>query len=214
MSTGDWLERRLDEPEQRTSKCVILVPGSSGNALSDHRYAFMSEKLRERGMSMLSLEIWNEQNLNSLTLHYVFNVLDEQIQYLKSLGYDRIGIIGKSLGGALVLLYENPAISAKVLLAPAMTIERGKTAKDFLDLSFSQIHHIKADPSMVKPDCDILIIHGTDDRNISVDNSRRMIKLMRNAVLDEIEGTNHSFNEEWALAEVTQKTVDFFDKEL
>ena len=82
-------------------------------------------------------------------------------------------IIGKSLGGRFATYYQlnHQDARALVLLAPAM----------------------RGNEKFMKIEIPVLIIHGTNDSTIPVDNSRNLINYFKNGKLEEIENTGHGF---------------------
>jgi pimeloyl-ACP methyl ester carboxylesterase len=82
-------------------------------------------------------------------------------------------IVGKSAGGSIALEYqiEFKGLAALVLLAPA----------------------VEANIKYESIDIPVLIVHGTKDTIIPIENSRDLEKYIENCRLVEIENADHSF---------------------
>ncbi len=86
---------------------------------------------------------------------------------------ERKVLIGKSAGGRAAVNYqlEKSDAEALILLAPG----------------------VKADGRNEEIRVPVLILHGTKDRVISIENSRRLAKSLRNSKLVEVPGVGHVF---------------------
>jgi pimeloyl-ACP methyl ester carboxylesterase len=82
-------------------------------------------------------------------------------------------LVGKSVGGRLVVEHQIKHKDAKalVLLAAAVKVRE-------------QVRDIKTP---------VLIVHGTADRVVQIENSRELAKRFENSRLVEIQGADHSF---------------------
>ncbi len=91
-------------------------------------------------------------------------------------------LIGKSLGGRLVVDYQlkYQDCQALVLLAPAV-----RTNNKYTEINIP-----------------VLIIHGTDDKTIPIENSRKLKNFFTCSTLEEISNTDHGFTGK--LAEVAK----------
>ena len=98
-------------------------------------------------------------------------------------------LVGKSAGGRLVVEYQIRHKDAKALILLAAAVK----AKE-------QIREIKIP---------VLIIHGTVDRVVPIDNSRELAKQFENSRLVEIQGADHSYKgKEQETAEIIAKWID------
>ncbi|MDQ1280398.1 MAG: uncharacterized protein QG670_1661 [Thermoproteota archaeon] len=97
-------------------------------------------------------------------------------------------LVGKSAGGRIAVNYqfENKDAQALVLLAPGT----------------------RSDNRLSQIQVPILIVHGTKDNVIPLENSRKIAKLFKNCKLVEIPGIGHSFEgKESEIAEIIKEWI-------
>ena len=114
----------LSRPNKKTDKAVILLPGISGKALTD-RYKDLEVALTKSDFYFLRFDLWKSvKELESMTLEEIHQAIDISIKFMQSIGCKRIGFIGKSFGGGILLTYPHKYIKALVLLAPAIGFDK------------------------------------------------------------------------------------------
>ena len=98
---------------------------------------------------------------------------DEEDLAQKAANIQQKIIVGKSMGGRIALDYqmENRDADALVLLSPAVEAIDG----------FREI------------EIPVLLVHGTEDPSIPIENSRELKTYLRNSTLVEIENADHSY---------------------
>jgi pimeloyl-ACP methyl ester carboxylesterase len=115
-----------------------------------------------------------KENLKSKNYSFVqLDSADEQNLVKKAANVQHKIIIGKSLGGRIALDYqlEYKNAEALILLSPA-----AEAIDEFREIEIP-----------------ILLIHGTKDLVISIENSRELKTYLRNSKLIEIENADHSY---------------------
>lgn len=92
----------------KNGQAVIFVPGAVFNKES---WFFLAERLQQKDVAALSLDGKTPDDVLSA------------IRFLKEKGFDKIGLVGGSMGGAAVLdalhIESDPAIDKVIALAPA-----------------------------------------------------------------------------------------------
>lgn len=216
INFGD-IERKLDRPASISQKAIILLPGVSGNATSDYRFDSLSQALTNQGFYVLRFNIWNSaQELEELTFSDVHYVLDQAIGFLKSFGCTKIGAVGKSFGGGVLLTYSNPDLKAEVLWAPAIgfgnlpTFDKDKGRKL---TNFRSLFDIKISASeLMRIKIPVLFVQGTADKNVPLAHVEKIKAAVPNSTLEKIEGADHSYEKAPMLREAITKTVEFLRK--
>lgn len=211
------IEHIIDRPDLYSDKGVILIAGSSANALTDKRYNALSEMLRQDGFYFLRFELWQtEEELNGFTLEEIHEVIDEAVTALKSSGCNKIGMVGKGFGGAIMLAYYNPEIKSRVAWSPAIEFSGKSNISKVKSKKLSKIPHFtdmkinKDDLSKIK--CPVLIIQGTKDEIVKKENSEKIYEALPNGSISFMAGFGHSFNKPNEMKVVVRKTADFLAK--
>jgi len=213
------IEHLLDSPEQHSDKCVILLPGISDHALDKPLYHLLADSLVKSGISCLRFDAWHSsQDLKTISLFDIHNILSQALVYLKSYGYAKIGCIGKSFGSAVFLTYSNPEIKSLVLWAPTIGFSYNSNLKEALKIpvsnfkSFSAIKINSHDTKKIK--CSVLIIQGKKDPLVSRQEAEAIYESLQKAKIDFIDGADHDFSNEEHQKIVVKKTIEFFKKTL
>ena len=201
----------LDVPEAGTDTCLLFIPGASGGARTG-RFAPLVTVALEKGYAIARIDMWeNADVLNTLTLNRVLAVLKDAVSVLQKEGFERIILVGKSMGGGIVLIFEHPAVVQKIAWAPAFASADIGNVRDILDTPYSSLERSQ-DIKIGKAELHAIsvpvgIIHGTADTTIPIENSHDIIAALSQGMLIEIAGADHSFktpNEERELMEATR----------
>jgi len=209
----DQIEHKLDKP-LNTDKAVILLPGISGNVLSDERFNKFSQALLNTNIAFFRFELWrSEAELEKMTISEIHEFLNDAYSYLKSKGYSKISFVGKSFGGGIILTYNNPNINKLVLWSPAMNFGPDSNfiySKEAKLYNFKKLSDIKINKrDLYHINYPVLIIHGTNDEVVSVENSKRIITEFPKIQLKVIEGADHSYSSDSVLNQILNDTVNF-----
>lgn len=204
----------LETPEKSTSSVAIFLPGLSGGAFLD-RFLPLVDSSNKAGMAIARVSIWNNpEEAKELSLEEIHKKIDLVVNHLRVEGYANIFGIGKSMGGAVMLTYNNLDIKKKVLWAPAIGIS--KTESNILESKskklggFTTFLDIKLNTSDLTNDSTkVLVVHGTADKSIPLSNSELLISLLPNSILFKIDGADHSYTNKEHETLLIKATVDF-----
>ena len=162
-------------PSKGAKKGVIYVGGIGGDfdTPAKNLYPKLAAKLSSEGISGLRVQFRYPTDLEES----VKDVLTGA-KFLESEGALALGLVGHSFGGAVV-------IQAGIKLALVKTVvtlaTQGYGAEDIGDLS---------------PHASILLLHGSDDKTLSADNSRLVYRLAKgHRKLEILEGSGHGLDE-------------------
>ena len=217
QTANSTIKLKIYFPSEKSRTGVIFIPGVSGGALSE-RWDDFSNKIVESGFGLLRYESWkNGEELFKKTIRIVHEELDSLVEELKGHGFDDIVIVGKSFGGGLALTYRNPSIKHMVLWAPAIGVSDSSNVNESLDTrlgNFKLMTDIKVDEGFLKDlNVRVDIIHGTSDDVIQLNNSRELVKILKNAELTIIDGADHSFKTKEHNEKLIKKTIELMKRQ-
>lgn len=209
----DQVEHKLENPNN-SNKGIILLPGISGNALIDPRYNLLSNSLVNANFGFLRFDLWQSvSDLDKMTISEMQDFLDKTFDFMRHKGFIEISLIGKGFGGGIVLTYINPNIKKLVLWSPAINYCKEsnfvftKETKLYTFKSFMAIKINKRD--LYHINYPVLILHGTNDEVISIENSEKIVQENPKIILKPIKDSNYSYsNEEW-LNKIIEETISF-----
>lgn len=238
----------LQKPDTQTSRIAILAHGFTGSKEGPHSGLFpmLSKKLVDNGFAVLRIDFRGTGESDGyfvdMTVKDESSDLVRAIDFVKEIGYEKIGIIGESMGGTVSVTAYNEKINCMVLWYPAiwlkdtavsyyikekgmkeletegwLTYVKTRTGEKFkLGKEFiSEVLTLDLTKNLKKIQCPILFIHGDDDPTVSHTQSEKAINLVSSKIksLETIKGGNHTFD---SSKEHKQKcvnlTVDWFDK--
>jgi len=150
-----------------------------------------------------------------------YDDLETVLDYVKTLNYvdkNKIILMGSSQGGAISALVssKHDEIAGTILLYPALSIPEVirnwyKTKEDIKDnvqmtksitvgkKYFLDIWNLDPYEEVENDNKNILILHGTADDVVPIENSRKLNNIYKHSKLYEIEGAGHGFNDEYVL---------------
>ena len=209
----DQVEHKLENPNN-SNKGVVLLPGISGNALIDPRYNLLSNSLVNANFGFLRFDLWQSvSELDKMTISEMQDFLDKAFDFMRHKGFIEISLIGRGFGGGIVLTYVNPNIKKLVLWSPAINYCKEsnfvftKETKLYTFKSFMAIKINKRD--LYHINYPVLILHGTNDEVISIENSEKIVQENPKIILKPIKDSNYSYsNEEW-LNKIIEETISF-----
>lgn len=204
----------LDVPKKKSDYAVLFIPGISGGSLSPG-WDRLAAKFRDSGFYFLRYESW--KNGNDLSRSNIGSLQKEITVLLKMLerkGCKRLGIIGKSFGGGLGLMYLNKRVEKMVLWAPAIGIDKTNNLKEWKNRKLSQLSSltgIKIDKKYLSlHEEPILIIHGTKDETMPIENSLKLVHAGRKIKLKRLEGADHSYGDKKYRNKIIDLSISFF----
>lgn len=141
----------------------------------------------------------------------------------------RLGVIGSSFGGMVALAVGDPRIKAVAILAtpcggPSMRLRGRRGGGKGLELQsgmrlgdgfYSDIKRYDLCRNIGELGCPILIVHGSRDDVVPVENARELYKNANEPKrLEIIEGADHSFSEPRHLEQAVDLCLDWFERYL
>ncbi|MDO8657041.1 MAG: prolyl oligopeptidase family serine peptidase, partial [Nanoarchaeota archaeon] len=134
----------------------------------------------------------SEGNIKDRSVSKFVDGILKAIEYVKKLGYKKIGICGTSFGGlsAVIAASKNSDLKVMALKAPGMGQSSRKLPNYKSD--FETKSWIKAGESVKIP---TLIVHGSEDKDVEIQFGKELSKSIKSSKLVVFEGADHRFSE-------------------
>jgi alpha-beta hydrolase superfamily lysophospholipase len=226
------------------SKSIVIISHALANDKSERgKLDAIAEKLNFSGFGILAFDFsgCGESDDDTLTIAKEVDDLKSAVVFVKSKGYEKIGLFGHSIGALVSLKCYSPEINSMVLWSPITNKVQYKWEEK---LSKEQIKEInekgyytrlrtnairlvyKIDKKMLderelidqkelltKVLCPVLIICGTEDKNVPIEDSKNALKLLsKESKLEIVKGANHDFDNHFQL--IVELSNDWFLKHL
>ncbi len=237
----------LTFPEKETQKIIILAHGFSIDKDELGRFAKLAEELTEAGFATLRFDFRyhgeSGGDWEDFTVSGEVADLRAAVRFVKSKGFEEIGILGASFGGPITIIYSaddnpkalclwNPILSFKnALLEPVTEWGKKKFAQKWKGLEengfievnkkrlgkkiYEEMKSIELLQKFNEIKCPTLIIHGDKDSYVPYTDSLKYYKMFGGkSELFTIEGAEHGFHTKEFQKKAIQKTVEFFKKSL
>jgi hypothetical protein len=233
---GHLLKGIIENPQG--SKILILVHGFTGDWNGpDNIFVKLSKKLQEENYAVLRFSFIgtppSEGDFRNMTVASETEDLIEILKYANSQGYKDIGIIGESMGAAIVAnSYDPDLMKVIVFWYPSLNFSKDsftnylkedlqaelkkngfvltdgfKVGKKFI----SQINSINFQNTISRFTSPILFLHGDNDTDVPVYLTKETYKLANEPKeLNIIEGAEHCFSNEQG--EVINLTIEFIKR--
>lgn len=212
---GRSFDAMLDSPNKSSNVGIILIQGVNPRPLGE--YDKMAEAFTKAGFHFLRYESWKSvKDLFPKTFKILAKELDDAIEFMQSNGCRKIGLLGKSLGGAVALAYRDDAVKAMVLWPPSLTFGEKSNIREYLDVPFGRIDKVtdvvvdKMFLSEIK--VPVRVIHGEKDDVVTTKNSKSITDALPKGDFVMIKGADHSFRKHQD--ELISMAVEFFKKNL
>ncbi len=227
-SAGNTLSAFHHVPQKETRRGIIFCHGMESNK-EGIKAKFLSEQFEKAGFHFLRFDFRycgkSDGKFENITLSGEVEDLHSAYQYFLRNNISEISLIGSSLGGTIAMIFAslNPQIKKLVTLASPYLFEKLLTQWFPGDIR----KRFKIDGHVILPDkkklcytfvedalsyhfenilpavlCPVLLIHGSQDNVVAIENTYFADKLIRTQKeLVIIEGGDHTLNE---------RTDDFF----
>jgi len=228
----------LTKPDIDDKKNIIIISHGSASNKDRPRLVKVSEKLCEAGFASLRYDTGGSGGSEDapVTVANYTDDIKSAMKYIIDLGYSNLSLLGESLGGLSSILAYNKEIKSLVLWAPVTASKVPSILKDkqvekdlenkgyFLyrkdekDFKFPKQYleertSINQEKILSKIKCPVLIIQGTNDNTIPLEDSKKALKyLSKESRLELIEGGIHSLNNK--IDEIIPLTLNWFNKYL
>lgn len=226
-----------------SKEIVIVVHGFSST--KETGAIASSNEINAAGVSAIRIDLDNqgESELDfktSVTIPNYIKQVEATMDFVKSIGYTEVSLLGTSFGGIVVLstALSHPEIKRMFLRAPVVDWQRllddrnGDKINEFR--SAGLIPHVNkhGDTLYYTFDCyesakefsmyeraaelkmPIQFLHGDSDTAVNVKYSQEVVSLFPNAELYVVKGANHGLSVDGDYTEALKVLRDFFSKEV
>ncbi len=238
-SKGDKLSGILTDPSGDKSKPVIILCHGFASSKDSNTCTSIAKKLREKNISTFRFDFYahgeSEGKFADLTVSEAVDDTLRAIEFMKALGFEKIGLFGSSFGGLssyivasqskdLFLLvqkapvasykefltYNDPGLIAKWKKTGYRTVEGKKLKYAFYEDSLKNNAYKVAEDIRIPT----LIIHGNRDQDVPVDQSINITKLIENCALEIVVGADHRFTKKKHFEQMLNSILAFITAHL
>lgn len=244
-SRGQRLAGILHEAE--SDKAIILLHGFGGDKDEQGIFIKMAEALCKEGFTALRFDFAGSGEsggeFSDMTFASEAGDMKSAIEFMKSRGYKKIGVIGQSFGGAIPILGYSKDIISMVLWNPVARMEsfrnylttqnenwreEARKTGTFRLYKERLKRYLYAGKSLAeeserldifsearKISCTVLVIHGEKDSILPWKDSKELLTFLKGKKrLEIIKGAEHAFHKPSEEKPVIRLTVEWFRKYL
>jgi esterase/lipase len=223
---GEKIIGLLTLSDFKTSNLVLLVHGFTGNLNGpSDLYKRLAYKLKENGFAIYRFNFrFTSDSFENYHKMTIAGEVDDLKLLIKEFSkkYDKIGVVGESLGRAISILSYSSKVKCLVLFYPAIFFKenvanRWSSDEEIRELNkkgvlpwvkssgqklyvgkkfIEEINKIEIFSEVPKIKCPILFVHGNADKTVSFTESERAFKIANETKrIEIIEGAEHGFKD-------------------
>ncbi len=232
---GDQLSGVLSNPSSNQKKPIIILCHGFRSSKNSKTYLALEKRLNDHQLSTFRFDFYghgeSEGKFENVTVSEAKEDILCSIDYLKMLGYKKIGLIGSSFGGMasilaasetddlFVLALKSPVSDYLGKLVAKMSTEEISRWKEQgyinyegpkLNYSFFEnAEKVDGYAATEKIKIPVLIVHGDNDESVPIEQSKRTCSLMNDCRLDVIKGADHFYSKEEDFERLLELIVGF-----
>ena len=221
---------------KNSDKLMILVHGFTGDMRGpDNIFEKLSKRLQQKGFAVLRFNFTGTPpsggEFKAMTVKSETHDLKSILKFAKSKGFQKIGILGESMGGTIAVTAYDPSLKIIIFWYPAFEFidtsfknylsktSKQKLLKDgfILESGFKigktfigQINTTNVFDRIKDIKCSVLFLHGDKDIDVPYKQSQKAFKLLKMPKeIYIIKGADHCFKHEQEM--VIDLTIKFLD---
>ncbi|MFC1728312.1 alpha/beta hydrolase family protein [Nanoarchaeota archaeon] len=211
-----------DPTEDKEKPIIILVHGLSSGK-DGRTFTTLEQTLNEKEISIFRFDLHghgeSEGKFEDVTVSEAVDDILNAIDFLKGLGYSKIGLVGSSFGGisAMGAASKSKDVFVLALKAPAINIKekggpnvedrledwkkkgysnyvsgsQGKLKLNYTFMEDAEKHNGYDVAKDIK--IPVLIVHGDQDDAVPIEQSIKAADILENGQLEILKGTGHDF---------------------
>ncbi len=180
------------------------------------KYTELSEELGRRGLPSLRFNQRMGEGGKQATLTQRIEDLKKMVNFARSLGHERIGLMGSSLGGCVILLFSSlhGGIHALAAWATPSRLESLLEGEGLEELA-GDARKYRLLESVRRVRAPLLLLHGTKDELVPPHHSCELFEeALPPKVLLWVEGADHRFTQEGGRRTAVEFTAEWLKKKL
>jgi len=218
---GIMLSGILTRPGKSLTSSIMILCHGFASSKNNTTYSVLAPKLMNAGIASFRFDFFghgeSEGDFADLTVSQSINDILAAIDFIKKKGYEKIGLMGSSFGGlsSIIAASKTNLLKFLVLKAPVSnylelyknkdinvikkweknkyrTVEGKKLKYDFYLDSINNIGYKAAEKIHIP----VLIIHGNLDKDVPVEQSINLSKIIDDCALEIVINANHSFSQQ------------------
>lgn len=241
-SNGDNLCGILNIPDEATKESIIILCHGHSSHKNTQSFVRLRQLLEKRRIVTFRFDFYghgeSDGDFANATETEATDDILQAIKFLKNRGYNRIGLVGSSFGGLASLLAASKTndLCFLVLKSPVsnhadlyswrgISIDDWKkkgyrdypTKTGMLKLNYKFYEDaLKNDGYKAAPKVKIptLIVHGSDDQEVSFAQSKKTTSLIPNSELKIITGADHTYTHPNHHEEMSQTIATFIENQI
>jgi len=238
-SRGEHLVGLLKKPEKPTERLVIISHSFKGDKDYQPIMHFFSEEMHKREYATLRFDFYGSgesggfKHFPEATVSSEVEDLENVMQFARNKGYNKLHLVGLSLGATVSVMAYDDHIDSMVLWSPAFNLKRmheryrkAFQGKNFIyrERNFTSERikfgramweemadiDLKGNLSLIS--CPVMVAYGFDDREERIMEIEEYFNFFNNqSLLVGIEGGDHDFLVPEAMRELIKKSADFIE---
>lgn len=237
-SKGNKLCGVLSNPTSDNKNPIIIICHGLGTNKDSEVYTRLAKILNENKISTFRFDFYgkneSEGNFEDVTLTEAIDDVENAINFLKKLDYSKIGLFGSSFGGLACIIVSSKNDEIYLLTSRSPVSNMVELFSNYSKESIESLkkngffYYVNSDGSKQKFNiCFVedakkyngyvfadkikvptLIVHGDDDKNVPLEQSRKLSGLIKNCVLEIVHGADHVYSK----PEHLKKMMDLISK--
>jgi uncharacterized protein len=221
-SKGDKLVGILAEPEDSKNKPLVIIVHGFTSHKNSKVLIDLSNELTKDNIATLRIDLYahgeSEGDFKNITVSEAIDDILHAIEYGKSLGYAKIGLIGSSFGGISSIMaatkfsdltflgLKSPVSDFEEVWQMRMTHnemdtwkDKGWTMYDGKKLNYTIYEDLKNNhpyESASVITIPTLVVHGDKDSVVPIKQSEKLVKIIPHAELHIVQGADHWYTGE------------------
>jgi esterase/lipase len=230
----------IDIPNTSIGKLIVIFAHGHSSSKNTKNYIVLKDILNKEGITTFRIDLRghgeSEGNFEETKVSDAANDILDAIEYVKSLGYQKIGLIGSSFGAisSIMAASKTQDLSFLALKSPVVNYKdkyHDLEGKDFVhewkkngerdyDASEGKVLKLKYTfyedaiqnngyEAALNIHIPTLIVHGDKDESVPVNQSLKLSKIIPDSKLVIVKGSDHRYTNESHAQEMLKSFADF-----